>query len=85
MVKKSKPSTKAGSKPSAKEVTTAPVREVTTAPVKEVTTAPVKEVTAASGEVGGIINFYYFFNGIAILTGIIFIIFIILRYVFSIL
>ena len=77
MVKKSKPSTKAESKPSAKEVTTAPV--------KEVTAAPVKEVTAASGEVGGIINFYYFFNGIAILTGIIFIIVIILRYVFSIL
>ena len=77
MVKKSKPSTKAESKPSAKEVTTAPV--------KEVTAVPVKEVTVASGEVGGIINFYYFFNGIAILTGIVFIIVIILRYVFSVL
>jgi hypothetical protein len=75
MVKKSKPSTKAESKPSAKEVTTIPVNEVTSAPIKEVT----------EGEVGGIINFYYFFNGIGILTGIIFIIVIILRYVFHIL
>jgi hypothetical protein len=77
MVKKSKPSAKAESKPSAKEETTASV--------KEENAAPVKEVTLASGEVGGIINFYYFFNGIAILTAIVFIIVIILHYVFPVL
>jgi len=51
-----------------------------------------EEVTIASGEElnipsreGGIIDFYYFFNGIGILIGISFIIVGILRYVFHIL
>ena len=47
--------------------------------------APVKEETAESGEDGGIIDFFYLFNGIGILIGIIYIIFGIFHYVFPIL
>ncbi len=69
MVKKSKPSVKAESKASGEEETT----------------APVKELNIPSVEAGGIIDFYYFFNGIGILIGISFIIVGLLRYVFHIL
>jgi hypothetical protein len=51
---------------------------------EEVTIASGEELNIPSGE-GGIINFYYFFNGIGILTGISFIIVGILRYGFHIL
>jgi hypothetical protein len=69
MVKKSKPSGKAELKASGEE---------------EAITS-VKELAIPSGEVGGIIDFYYFFNGIGVLTGIIFIIVGLFRYVFHIL
>ena len=65
MVKKSKPSVKS---------------EVTISG-EEKTIAPVKELDVPAFEAGGIIDFYYFFNGIGVLTGIIFIIVGILRYV----
>jgi len=51
---------------------------------KEVTIASGVELNILSGE-GGIIDFYYFFNGIGILIGISFIIVGILRYGFHIL
>jgi hypothetical protein len=51
---------------------------------EEETTAPVKELNIPTPK-GGIIDFYYFFNGIGILIGISFIIVGILRYVFHIL
>lgn len=54
------------------------------ASAEEETTAPVKELNIPSGE-GGIIDFYYFFNGIGILFIIIFIIVGILRYGFQML
>ena len=69
MVKKSKPSVKS---------------EITISGEEE-TTAPVKELNVPAFEAGGIIDFYYFFNGIGVLTGIIFIIVGILRYVFHML
>jgi len=69
MVKKSKPSGKSEIKTSGEEETT----------------APVKELNVPAFEAGGIIDFYYFFNGIGVLTGIIFIIVGILRYVFHML
>jgi hypothetical protein len=69
MVKKSKPSGKAELKASGEEEAI----------------ASVKELAIPSGEVGGIIDFYYFFNGIGVLTGIIFIIVGLFRYVFHIL
>jgi hypothetical protein len=49
------------------------------------TTAPVKELNVPAVEAGGIIDFYYFFNGIGVITGIIFILVGILRYVFHML
>jgi hypothetical protein len=70
MVKKSKPSVKVESKASIQEETIASVKEET--------------VVIPSGENGGIIDFYYFFNGLGVLIGIIFIIVGILRYVFHI-
>lgn len=69
MVKKSRPSVKAESK----------------ATEGEETLASGKELAIPSGEDRGIIDFYYFFNGAAILTGIIFISVGLLRYVFHIL
>ena len=69
MVKKSKPSGKGESKASGEEETI----------------APVKELTIPTSEDGGIIDFYYFFNGVGVLTGIFFIIIGLLRYVFHIL
>ena len=51
---------------------------------EEETIVSVKELNIPSGE-GGIIDFYYFFNGIGVLIGISFIIVGILRYVFHIL
>ena len=66
MVKKSRPSVKAESQ----------------ATGEEEPLAAVKELAIPSGENEGIIDFYLFFNGIAILTGIIFIIVGLLRYVF---
>lgn len=51
---------------------------------EEETIASVKELNIPSDE-GGIIDFYYFFNGIGVLIGIGFIIVGILRYVFHIL
>jgi hypothetical protein len=69
MAKKSKPSVKVESKASGEE---------------EETIASVKELNIPLGD-GGIIDFYYFFNGIGILIGISFIIVGILRYVFHIL
>jgi hypothetical protein len=69
MVKKSRPSGKAELKTYGEEETT----------------ASVKELAIPSAEVGGIIDFYKFFNGVAILIGISFIIVGILRYVFHIL
>jgi hypothetical protein len=52
---------------------------------EEETMVSVQELAIPSGEGGGFIDFYYFFNGVAILTGIIFIIVALLRYVFQIL
>jgi hypothetical protein len=69
MAKKSKPSGKGESK----------------ATGEEETIAPGKELTIPFSEDGGIIDFYYFFNGVGILTGIFFIIVGLLRYVFHIL
>jgi hypothetical protein len=69
MAKKSKPSVKAESKTSGEEETI----------------ASVNELTIPSGKDGGIIDFYYFFNGIGILIGIIFIIVFLLRDMFHIL
>jgi hypothetical protein len=66
MVKKSKPSVKGESKAS----------------VEQDTVASEEEVIIRSGEGRGIIDFYYFFNGLGILIGIIFIIVGILRYMF---
>ena len=70
MAKKSKPSVKVESKASVEQETMVSLKEET--------------VFIPSGE-GGIIDFYYFFNGLGILIGIIFIIVGILRYVFHIL
>lgn len=72
MVKKSKPSGKVESTASVKEETIA---------VKEETTASVKEEAIASGKDGEGINFFYVFAGGGALLAIIFIMFIILRYV----
>jgi len=69
MAKKSKPSGKAELRASGEEETI----------------APGKELTIPFSEDGGIIDFYYFFNGVGILTGIFFIIVGLLRYVFHIL
>lgn len=69
MVKKPRPSGKGESKASGEEETL----------------ASVNELTIPSGEVGGVIDFYYFFNGLGILIGISFIIVGLLRYVFHIL
>ena len=74
MVKKSKPSV---SKPS--------VKAESKASAAEETIAPEKELIIPSVEAGGIIDFYYFFNGIGVLIGISFIIVGLLRYVFHIL
>lgn len=54
------------------------------ASAEEETTAPVKELNIPTPE-GGIIDFYYLFNGILVLLGIIMIIFGILHYGFHIL
>ena len=54
------------------------------ASIEEETTASLNELNIPTGE-GGIIDFYYFFNGIGVLLGIIFIIVGILRYGFHIL
>jgi len=67
MAKKSKPSVNVESKASVEQATMASVKEETQ--------------FIPSGE-GGIIDFYYFFNGLGILIGIIFIIVGILRYGF---
>jgi len=69
MVKKSKPSGKTELKTSGDEEAI----------------ASVKELAIPSGEGGGLIDFYKFFNGVAILIGISFIIVGLLRYVFHIL
>jgi hypothetical protein len=69
MVKKSRPSGKAESKASGEEETI----------------TPGKELDIPSGEGGGLIDFYYFFNGVGILTGISFIVIGVLRYVFHVL
>jgi hypothetical protein len=69
MVKKSKPSGKTELKVSGEEEAL----------------ASAKELAIPSGEVGGIIDFYYFFNGIGVLTGIIFIIVGLFHYLFHIL
>ena len=47
--------------------------------------ASVKEETVVSVEEGGIIDFFYLMNGVGVLIGIIFIIFILFHYVFPIL
>jgi hypothetical protein len=52
---------------------------------EEETIAPGNELDIPSGEGGGLIDFYYFFNGVGILTGISFIIVSLLRYVFPVL
>lgn len=52
--------------------------------IEEETTASLNELNIPAGE-GGIIDFYYFFNGIGVLIGIIFIIVGLLRYVLHIL
>jgi hypothetical protein len=52
---------------------------------EEETMASGKELAIPSGEGGGIIDFYKFFNGIGILIGISFIIVGLLRYVFHVL
>jgi hypothetical protein len=69
MVKKSRPSSKAESKASGEEETI----------------ASGKELNIPASEGGGLIDFYYFFSGIGILTGISFIIIGVLRYVFHVL
>jgi hypothetical protein len=69
MVKKSKPSGKGESKASGEEETIAQGKALT---------IPIREDD-------GIIDFYNFFNGVGILTGIFFIIVGLLRYVFPIL
>lgn len=69
MVKKFRPPGKAESKPSGEEETI----------------ASGKELNVPSGESGGFIDFYYFFNGIGILTAIGFSIIGVLRYVFHVL
>ncbi len=79
MVKKSRPSAKADSKASAKADSRPSVKDETAATEKAEAVA-VKEETAAPAEKGGIIDFYLFFSGLGILTGIIFIIFGIFHY-----
>jgi hypothetical protein len=69
MVKKSRPSGKTESK----------------AIGEEETIATGKELDIPSGEGGGLIDFYYFFNGVGTLTGISFITVSLLRYVFHVL
>ena len=69
MAKKSRPSGKGESKASGEEETI----------------APGKELIIPFSEDRGIIDFYYFFNGVGILTGIVFIIVGLLRYVFPVL
>jgi len=66
MAKKSKPTVKVKSKAS----------------VEEETIESKEEVIIPSGEGRGIIDFYYFFNGIGVLIAIVFIIVGLLRYVF---
>jgi len=77
MVKKSRPSGKGESKAAVKEEPKVTGTEESKEPVIEETIISVKD--------GGIINFYYFFNGIGIVIGIIFVIFAIFRYLFHVL
>lgn len=75
MVKKSKPSVKRESKASVKEETIASGKEEA---------IELNDETIGSGK-DGIIDFFYFFTGVGVLIGIIFIIVGILRYGFHML